>query len=480
MTFQNMPAAFQSAFQSNMLDKRFFDQIDARSKLRALVERIAIPLRVGEQVIYSRAGSLQPVLSPDNPTNNTLSYDLGLNAPGVGSSNNSYPLEQWSVFIAERSQSLDINVLQDEETLASFYRKNWDRLAAQAGLSLDLLAMQQLATAYESGQSWVTATVTGTTVTAHVDNINGLSTAFATASFNGSTFPYGSPQAVSSTYPLTVTVYPISGAASFSGTITGAAADGSNTSTMTTPAGLIAGTSGNLTITFTGSQTLSVGDVIVAADAPPIIRPNNKRSRQQLANGDTIGMQLCINARAQLLANGVDPFEDGTFACLIDPQMHAQIFADSQFQIATMGLAESQIFKNALVLREFGLTFIQTTNMPIYGVTNSAGAAINTRRAYVLGKGALQEGTFAGMATGYGRMADQGLGYVHVMGNEFSPTPYALITRPALDRKAQIWSQTWVWIGGFAAGTDATVTSAVVPSANNARYKRCVAIEVIG
>jgi len=480
VSFENMPAAFQSAFQQSMLDKRFFDQIEAKSKLRKCVSKIPIPLRVGEQMIYTRAGQLVPVITADNPTNNTLSYDLGINAPGVGSANNSYPIEQWSLFIAERSQSLDINILQDEETLASFYRQNWDNLASQAALSLDLISMQQLATAYESGQSWALATTTGTTISIHLDNINGLSTAFATTTFNGTTFPYGSPAAVSGSNTLSVTVYPISGASSFTGTITAATADGSNGSTMTTPAGMINGVSGYVTVTFGASQTISIGDVLVASDSPTIIRPNNKRSRQQLTSADTLAMQLFINAQAQLDANGVEPFDDGTYAAILDPQQHAQIFTDPQFQIMTMGMAKSDIFKGAMVSEEFGLTFIKSTNLPIYNFTNSASTASVSRRAFIIGKGALQEGTFEGMATGYANMADMQLGYVHLLGNAKSEMPWALITRPALDRKAQIWSQTWLWIGGVASGTDATITNAVVPTASAARYKRAVTVETIG
>ncbi len=463
-----------------MLDKRFFDQIDAKCRLRKIVSKIPIPLRVGEQMIYTRAGELVPVISTDNPTNNTLSYDLGLNAPGVGSGNNSYPIEQWSLFIGERSQSLDINVLQDEETLASFYRKNWERLAAQAALSLDLIGMQQLSVAYESGQTWITSTYTGTTVTCKVDNVLGLSTAFATTTFNGTAFPYGSPAAVSGSNTLSVTIYPASNAASFTGTVSGFTTDGTNVSTMTTPAGMINGQSGTLTITFAASQTVSPGDVIVASDSPVIIRPNNKRSRYALGNADTLSMQMFINAKAQLEANGVEPFDDNTYVCLLDPQQHAQIFTDPQFQIMTMGMAASPIFKNAVVSQEFGLTFIQTTNTPIYTYTNSAGSAVVSRRAFIIGQGALQEGTFEGMATGYSQMADMQLGYVHLLGDAKSETPWALITRPALDRKAQIWSQTWLWIGGVAAGTDATITPAVVPTASASRYKRCVVVETIG
>lgn len=481
MAFENMPNAFQSAFQSNMLDTRFMGEIGANSKIRRVAARLPIPVRTGEQRIYTRAGDLVPVIAADNPTNNTLSYDLGLNAPGVGSTNNSYPIEQWNIFIAERSQSLDINVIQDYETLASFYRKNWDKLAKQAALSMDLMAVQQLAVSYESGSTFVTTSVgaSATTVTVTVDNILGLSTAFATTTFNGTTFPYGLPASVA-TNNLSVTIYKAAGG-SITGTVTNFTQDGSNVSTMVTPAGVVAGNSGTLTITQSASYAPQVGDVIVANDAPVVIRPNNRRSRFQLQTTDTVGMQLFINAKATLKNNGVDPLPDGTYACFLDDAGIAQVFTDPQFQIMGMGAEQSPIFVDGTVVRQFGLTFIPTTNTPIYGQVNAwsgsgSSPATNSRRAYVVGAGALQEGTFEGMAEGYRSMADQDLGYVRVLGPE-SDAPYALITRPALDRKAQIWSQTWVWIGGFACGTDATITSAVVPTANASRFKRAVTIE---
>ena len=482
--FENMPNAFQSAFQQNMLDTRFQSELAARSKLRQVAAKIPIPLRTGEQRIYTRAGDLVPVIAADNPVNNTLSYDLGINAPGVGSTNNSYPIEQWNIVIAERSQSLDINIIQDEETLASFYRKNWDKLAKQAALSLDLISMQQVAVSYESGQTWVTASTTaGTTVTTlAVDNVFGLNTAFATTTFNGTTFPYGSPNPVSTTNTLAVTLYKAAGG-TINGVVWGSVTDSSNTSTMTTPAGIVAGNSGELTITFAGAVSYApqVGDVIVAADAPVVLRPNNRYSRYQLQTSDTLGMQLFINAKAVLENNGVEPFADGTYACYLDAAMESQVFTDPQFQIMAMGAVASDIFVNAKVSHEFGLTFIKTTNVPIYTGWSGSGSAPATksRRAYIIGQECLQEGTFEGMATGYRAMADQDLGYIRVLEPD-SMFPYALITRPALDRKAQIWSQTWVWVGGVACGTDATITNAVVPTANASRFKRAATIEVAG
>ncbi len=470
MALENMPAAFQQAFQQNMLDRKFKQGLDARNIFRKAALKDPIPRRAGESIIYSRAGHLVPVISPDDPANNTLATDLNATGQGVGSSNNSYPLEQFPIYINSRHQRLDINILQNEETLASLYVQNWLEIARQAALSIDLMALQQLAKSYESGMSFVT-TATSASTTAHVDNINGLSTAFGTVTIGGVTFPSGQPAAVSATNTLTATVYPASGGTAYTVTITGAVADGSNTSQMTTTAGIVAGVSG--TLTFSANQTFAVGDVIKAADAPTILRPNGKLSRNALAATDTITIQLINNAVAELRRNGVDTLADGTYLCAIDPYLQAQFFADPDFKLAMMGqMEESTIYKNARLARNLGVTFVDTTNCPNYSFTNSASASLVAHHAYVMGKGALIEGTFDGMVAGYKAMANQAISHVRLVDD------YALITRPALDSQSQIYSQSWTWIGGHVCPTDATITAAVTPSATAARYKRCVAIEV--
>ena len=470
MALENMPQAFQQAFQQNMLDRKFKQGLEARNIFRKAAVKDPIPRRIGESLIYSRAGHLVPVITADNPANNTLATDLNAAGTGVGTSNNSYPLEQFPIYINSRHQSLQINAIQNEETLASLYVQNWLEISRQAALSIDLTALQRLALAYESGMTFVTAATSAST-TAHVDNINGLSTAFSTVTINGQTFPSGQPSAVSVSNPLTATVYPASGAAPYTITIEGASADGSNSSQMVTPGGVVAGNSG--TLTFSAAQTFAVGDVIKAADAPTILRPNGKMSRNALAATDTVTIQLIINAVAELRRNNVDSLEDGTYLCALDPYLQAQFFADPDFKLAMMGqMEDSKIFHNARLARNLGVTFVDTTNCPNYAFTNSQSASLVAHHAYVMGKGALIEGTFDGMVEGYKSMANQAISAVRVVDD------YALVTRPPLDSLSQIWTQSWVWIGGHVCPTDATVTPAVVPSATAARYKRCVAIEV--
>lgn len=76
------------------------------------------------------------------------------------------------------------------------------------------------------------------------------------------------------------------------------------------------------------------------------------------------------------------------------------------------------------------------------------------------------------------------------MGNAFTDTldggelvhvdDVCMITRPALDRLAQIIAQSWCWIGGFALPTDLTANTTIIPTATNSYLKRCVVIESLG
>ncbi|MFC6519743.1 hypothetical protein ACFQAT_10435 [Undibacterium arcticum] len=52
-----------------------------------------------------------------------------------------------------------------------------------------------------------------------------------------------------------------------------------------------------------------------------------------------------------------------------------------------------------------------------------------------------------------------------------------MVTRAPIDRLAQIVAQSWFWIGGFVAPTDATANSSIIPTAGSQYLKRAVAIE---
>jgi hypothetical protein len=471
MALQNVPTGLQSVIQGNWLNRRFERQLRSKAAFRVGAYRTPVPVRSGETTIYSRAGRLVPII-PDLTASANTGLDNNFTTPvgGVGATQ-AYSFEQYQVFIGQIGYPLDLNAIQQQELIADVFKQNWDNLAEQASLSLDLKSAQATFLAYESGRTWVRAATTAST-TATVDNIVGFDTAFSTITVQGQTFPVGSPQPVSGSNTLVCTVYPASGAASYTVTVILAVADGSNVSSQQTGGGngMINGKSG--TLTFSAAQTFALGDVLVAPDAPAYVRNNNKRSRYAMSTSDTIGIQMVMNATAILRANNIPPMSDGTYAVFIDPVLMAQFFADQQFQIMAQGAEASSLFKDGVLIRHFGVTFVQTTNAPVYGpFTNFQANSLYTRRLIVCGERYIQECPFEGLEAGYRSLADYSLSDIRVMND------VAVITRPPLDRQAQILSQSWVWIGGFVAPTDATITSAVIPTATSARYKRAVVLE---
>ena len=472
IALQNVPAGLASVIQGNWLNRRFEQQLRNKAAFRLAAYRTPVPVRSGETTLYSRAGRLVPVVQDLNPATN-LGLDNNYTTPvgGVGATN-SYSYEQYQVFIAKIGFPLDINAIQQQELIADVFKQNWDNLAEQAALSLDLKAAQATFIAYESGRTYV-RTATSASTTASVDNIYGLSTVFSTTVVQGNNIPIGSPIAVSVGVPLSATVYPISGATPYIVSVTLAAADGSNVSVMQQGAGssgMVNGASGVLT--FSAAQTFAQGDAIIAADAPSLIRPGNRRSRFSMTTSDTLGIQMILNAKAILKANNIPPMADGTYAVFMDPILMAQFFADQQFQIMAQGAEASALFKDGVLIRHFGVTFVETTNAPVYGpFTNSSAQSIYTRRLIVCGDRYLNECPFEGLEAGYKSLADMSISDVRVMND------VAVVTRPPLDRDATLLGQSWNWIGGFVCGTDATITPAVIPTATPARYKRAVVLE---
>ena len=436
---------------------------------RASAFRLPVPVRNGESMTYSRAGRISPVLSDLSPSLNT-NYDNGVSPiGGVGASAPTYPFEQWSVFIGMYPYFMDLNMVQNQETIASVFKQNVDNLAENAALSLDLQLATQAFGAYLSGNTWVLAAAGADSTTLHVDNGVGLLNAFAQVTINGNSFASGMPQAVSVGNPQTITVYPASGSpASLQLTVTGWLADSVNASSMAS----VGGVSGTLTVA-TNTYTSAEWDVIVAADAPAIYRPNGKQSMANLTAADTLGAQLIINAVSELRANGVrPPLANGTYPCYIDPIVAAQFFTDQQFQIMSVGQYESEDFRGAKVNQNFGVTFIPTTNSPSISFTNSAGTPLKARHVLVTGEKYAQQSPFAGTEEALRSMPDMGVAKYDFVDD------IVFVNRMPLDRAGQILSMGWYWIGGYAIPTDATINSTVLPSASAARYKRAVAIQV--
>lgn len=478
--FENFPATLQPAFQQNMLDREFQEQLDNLLAIRRSAYRKEQPIRSGEVTIYSRAGRLVPVVDDADPTAN-LGLDNGLtNIGGVGAAANTYPLEQYRLRIGMVPYALDLNLYQEQETMASTFRQNVENLGEQAATSLDLKAIVAGFSAYEGGATYVKDPAAGTAAGAAlvnanapipVDNVLGLDTAFAQVQINGVYFSQGEPQAVSVQFPLKAVKVDYATGVGTPITITGVAYDNPNTSDAQTPT-LKLGKSGALTV-LENNITCKQGDIIKAFDAPVYKRPGLARSRYELTKASTATIQMVLNAVSDLRANRIKPpLADNTYPCYIDPILDAQFFQDPAFQIMTQGQENSETFKDGRLHRNLKVTFVPVSTLPAYNFTSKDGTPLIARRMIIVGERWLQEGPFAGQAIVAKEVAGASTAHdIRIIDD------IVMVHRMPLDRFGQTMSQGWFYIGGFCVPTDATITRAVLPSATPARYKRAVICE---
>ena len=440
MGIQNFPLSLQPIIQQGFLEREFEHALTSRLGYRAVADREAFAVGIGETLTKTRAGLKPSVTTPLVPATNT-NLDNGLTPTSWG-------VEQYTITINHYASTTDLNMVTSRVGIEGQFLLNAYTNGEQAARSLDELARNALFAPYFGGNTRVRTTLptAGTSLT--VDDIRGFQVVFVN----------GIQTAVSSAATLTVTV----GADVY--TQTGVSADATNVST--TPGGI----SGVLT--FASAVSVSdgtQGNAVQAANASVINRPNGRTTTAAITSTDTLSMANLLDAVATLRMNAV-PGIDGVYNCYLDPVSARQLFADQDFQRLFQGATSAnQVFKQGMVNDFLGLRFIPTTEAYVQAHPTIAGAVI--RRPIICGKGALIEGDFAGMAAEDVAPKDSIVTMVDAV---------AMVTREPIDRLQQIIAQSWYWMGGFCAPSDTTTNPTVIPTATNASYKRAVMIEHVG
>lgn len=439
MGIQNFPAALQPIIQQGFLEREFESAMHSRLAYRAVADREEISVGIGETLTKTRAGLKPAVTTPLNPNTNT-NLDNGLTPT-------TYNVEQYTITMNHYAATTDLNMVTSRVGIASQFLLNAATNGEQAARSLDELARNALFAAYLGGNTRVRATLSSAGPIVAVDDIRGFSTAFV----NGVQVPVGISN------PLNVNI----GAGQYA--VIATAPDGG-------PSNAPNGVSGTLTL----SSAVSVADgtvnnTVQAGSGSSIARPNSRANTSQLLSTDTLTMATLLNGVTVLRQNAV-PEIDGAFNCYLDPVSARQLFADNDFRQLFQGATSAnQVFKKGMVNDFLGLRFISTTEAFVGSHPTISGAIV--RRPIICGKGALIEGTFAGMAANDVAPADSIVSVVDGI---------AMVTREPIDRLQQIIAQSWYWIGGYCAPSDLTTNPSTVGTATAAAYKRAILIEHIG
>ncbi|MBX5454347.1 MAG: DUF4043 domain-containing protein [Acidobacteriia bacterium] len=440
MAIDNFPPSLQPIIQQGFLEREFQDALRSRLAYRYVADREEFAVGIGETLTKTRAGLKPSVTTPLAPNTNT-NLDNGL-TPLY------FSVEQYTLTINLYAATTDLNMVTSRVAIAPQFLLNARTNGEQAARSLDELARNALFAAYFGGNTRVITTLTSAGSTIQVDDVRGFQNVFV----NGVQVP------VSSFNPMTVTV----GADSYN--LIGVSVDATNVST--TPGGI----SGELTF----SSNVSVadgtaGNTVQAATASVIVRPSGRTNTAQLQAGDTLTMANLLDAVATLRRNAV-PEVEGAYNCYLDPVSARQLFADPDFKELFRGATSAnQVFRRGMINDFLGLRFYPTTEAFVQQHPSLPG--IYVRRPIVVGKGALIEGDYAGMA-------DDDIAPRDAVVNIIDGV--AMVTRPPIDRLQQIIAQSWYWIGGFCAPSDTTTTPTTIPTATNAAFKRAVMIEHVG
>ena len=440
MGIQNFPLSLQPIIQQGFLEREFEHALTSRLGYRAVADREAFAVGIGETLTKTRAGLKPSVTTPLLPSTNT-NLDNGLSPTSWG-------VEQYTITINHYASTSDLNMVTSRVGIQGQFLLNAYTNGEQAARSLDELARNALFAPYFGGNTRIRTTLAAASQTVAVDDVRGFQTVFINSI----------QTAVGNSPGLTVTV----GADAY--TLVGATADTTNVSTA--PGGI----SGVLAFsTAVSVSDGAAGNAVQSATASVIIRPNLRTTTASLAATDTLTMSNLLDAVAKLRMNAVPDIE-GVFNCYLDPVSARQLFADQDFQRLFQGATSAnQVFKKGMINDFLGLRFIPTTEAYVQPHPTLPGAVI--RRPIICGSGALIEGDFAGMAADDVAPKDSIVTMVDGV---------AMVTREPIDRLQQIIAQSWYWIGGFCAPSDTTTNPTVIPTATNASFKRAVMIEHVG
>jgi hypothetical protein len=439
MTAIQLPAELNALLQTNQLQKEFQLGLRAKLEYRGIAERMRFPVTIGQTLTATRSGYLPAVTDPLNPSTNT-NLDNGL-TPVVA------PIEQYTISVNMYGLTQNLNTVANAFGIADQFQRNSFNNGENAARSLDAIARNSVFDAYMGGNTYVTTTATSTTIA--VDDIRGFSQVLVNGQFIS---PSGSN-------PLSVNV---------NGTdfdLTGSAADTINTSKT------FRGISG--TLTFSSSVTATQGDYVIGNFAPKIFRPSDRTTSVDLVDGDWLSMAILQEAVAYQRDNAIPDF-GGFYNCYLDNQTLNQLFRDSDFrQLYTAGF-QSPEYRGSRIVETLGLRFITTTQAPVQAQVTAAGAlvsGVSVRRSIICGPDTLVEGVFEGQE-GI-PIQNSNIAYKQEIDGA------VMVVRGAIDRLAQIISQSWYSVIGYVAPSDATANSSIIGTASNAYLKRATILETV-
>lgn len=417
-----LPPALRATIAKGFLEPMFKQALLPNFVYPAQADSEPFQGRIGDKKTFTRAGLMTPVTTPTTP--------------GSDAGTGTYNVEQWSVVLDRYGLSKDTDMLADATQMASQYIQDVVNLGANAGESLNLIARNKLIGTYAGGRTWITTTA-GSDSTAIVNDVTG----FLQVSVNGVLTD------VSVTNPLPIRI---------NGT--------ANTVTAVN--------TGTRTLTLGTARADTVGDYVVADNAPVSVRPTGN-SGFDLGSGNIATLALFRSATTRLRKMSV-PDLGGAYTALVSHDTINQLFSDSVFLQAFQGRGESPVWGDLAIGRIAGIDFVPHATAPTFlGGTHASAAAgtLSLTRDIVIGTGALVASPFPGIDQLLANTGVEGVPSISMV-NVAPGIDVCLAVRPPQDRYQTTVSTTWSWVGDYGVPTD------LFASGNDAAlYKRGVIVE---
>jgi len=428
-----LPAAVQGAVQDGLLSRELMVALKPALLWRRLMIRERHQGRVGEKIIKTRDGLIQPSTRAGSKL-----------APGADPSLVTRSLEQFSYQLTPQGQSLDIHLPGSYVAQSNRFLSDTGALAFQGQQSHNRFAMRAIMDAYGGGNSF--ATTAGVTTTALVVRD---ATGFDTVVVNGLPVP------VSASNPGSLS---IAGGA----LVTYTAVD------LTTN-----------TITLSANASWSQYDSVVRSDAAQVVRVNDRATQRLVVSGDTATLAAFRKAAAYLRGHnvpGMNGVVGGDYGAFIDSDTEDQLFADTNFQNSVNGAGKSPEIESGALGRYAGIQFFRApkTEMEILA-SGSGGLQAHIHRSLVFGnevcvEAFLPEEEFAGEVT---------FGQGVASANHFKMSIddggiITLVLRAPLDALGRTIRASWASNIDYVCPTDSKALSGIQ------RYKRCVVVESAG
>ena len=452
----------RAVVQENLLERAFHDALFPRLLFRGEVTPVPWPTGIGDNMIFSAPGLMEPDARPLTP--------------GQDPDSETYPIEQWEAQTQLYAKSIDTHMPTSVSAIVDLFLRNAHQLGIQAGQTLNRIARNRMFGAALSGNTVADGVAVATT-SLRVKRLQGFTRARNPTTAGASQVRF-SP--VSAANPLNIVL--LDNAVQTSNTVIAFVPD--------TP-----GDESGPGVLTLGTATTNVADraYVLAVDRSVITRVGGGNKVDDLTPGTDIPTLADIRtAVANFWQQNVPEHPDGRFHAHIDPVSQSLLYADDEFQRLMTSLPDYYVYRQFALGEMLNVVFFRNSESPVpETVVGGLTATYNQKDPFVgelFNTGATSGGKVhrilftaqGGILEYYQDLAPQiteagitgAVADPRIVNNgiEVMTERVQLIIRGPLNKLQDQVTTSWKFIGDWPTRTDAA-------SGGTARYKRFACIE---